>query len=215
MMLRKLFSGLLLVAVALVAPKGAEAMTLNVVDGEVDLATYCGDMLCLGGELLDFDESILDTASGAITIDGGNVSFNITVSVFSFDGGPDGSVVAVDLQNVNYVSGPVAIAGTPGDFVATGSATVTGDVIVNAGLGVGSDIEPLAAPFVLDCEELAGQLTCGLNLAGLGFPISVEGNTRYVGHIVDLVAVPEPQVSVMAITAGLMGLAYARRKVSN
>jgi hypothetical protein len=207
----KLYTALSIVALLLVAPNGAQALTLNVVGGAVGIAQLCADPTCTT-ETLAFDDG--GAATGTITVDGGNVSFDVTVSVIGFSGGPDGAVSDLELQTVHYVSGPVAYAGTASDFNAGGTAAVTGTVSPN--VGASSALNIPAAPFVIDCEELAGQLTCGLVLAGFPiFSVPVDGNPRYVPHTVNLIAVPEPQLSVMALTAGLMGLAYGRRKATN
>lgn len=207
MMRAKLFPALLLAA-AWLAPSGAEAITLNVVDGSVGLANLCANPTCTT-QTLAFDDG--GAASGTITIDGGNVSFDVGVSVIGFSGGPDGTVTDLELQNVSYVSGPVAYTGTAGDFTATGNAVVSGTVSPTPGSSSALSIP--AAPWTLTCLDEAGQLKCGLSL--LGFPtfaVPVDGNTRYVPHSVNLTAVPEPGASVTALTVGLVGLAYGRRK---
>jgi hypothetical protein len=210
MMLRKWFSALLFAAVVMLAPEGARATTWNVTEGSVGQAFFCSDPVCLT-ETLTFDDG--GSASGTITVDSGQVSFDVTVSVIGFSGGPDGGVSDVELQTVHYVGGPEAIVGSPGAFNATGTASVGGSVVPDVGLS--SLIDLPAAAWTLSCLDESGQLKCGLVLAPLTFGVPVGGiGTRYVGHTVNLTAVPEPAISVMGLTAGLMGLAYARRKAT-
>jgi hypothetical protein len=209
-MLRMWFSALLFAAVVMLAPEGARATTLNVVDGSVGQATFCSDAICLT-QTLTFDDG--GAASGTITVESGQVSFDVTVSVIGFSGGPDGGVSDVELQTVNYVSDPVSIVGTPTAFNSSGTAAVSGSVVPDVGLS--SLIDLSAAAWTISCLDESGQLKCGLVLASPTFGVAVGGiGTRYVGHTVNLTAVPEPAVSVMGITAGLMGLAYARRRAT-
>lgn len=206
----KWFSALLFAAVVMLAPQGARATTWNVVEGAVGQAAFCSDPICMT-ETLVLDDG--GAASGTITIDSGQVSFDVTVSVIGFSGGPDGGVSDVELQTVHYVGGPEPIVGTPTAFNSSGAAAVTGSVVPDVGLS--SLISLPAAAWTISCLDESGQLKCGLVLAPLTFGLPVGGiGTRYVGHTVNLTAVPEPAVSVMGLTAGLMGLAYARRKAT-
>lgn len=205
----KLFSTLLLAAAIAATPRVASALTLNVVSGSVGLAQLCANSTCTT-ETLDFDDG--GATTGTITVEGGNVSFSIDVSVIGFSGGPDGTVTDLELQSLSYVAGPVAFAGTPASFTASGNAAVSGTVSPTPGST--SPLNIASAPFTLSCLDDAGQLKCGIVM--LGFPtfgVPVDGNTRWVPHTLNPTAVPEPQVSVMALTAGLLGLAYGRRKV--
>jgi len=206
---RMLLSTLVLAVLALAAPNGAQALTLNVVGGSVGEASYCADTLCFS-EPLSFDTGDAVTFSGTITVDGGNVSFDIDVSVIGFSGGPDGAVSDVELQSLSYVAGPVAFSGTADDFIAGGTAAVTGTVSPDAGAGSAIDL-PTAA-FSMTCLDESSQLKCGIVLAGLTFPISVDGSTRYVPHTLNPTAVPEPHPMVMALTAGLLALTYGRTR---
>jgi hypothetical protein len=207
----KLFSTLLLVLAIAATPHVAQALVLNVVSGEVGIAQLCSDSLCTN-ETLAFDDG--GATSGTITVAGGNVSFSIDVSVIGFSGGPDGTVTDLELQSLTYTASPVAITGTPDDFTAAGNAAVSGTVSPTPGST--SPLSIASAPYTISCVDESGQLKCGIVM--LGFPtfsVQVDGQTRYVPHTLNPTAVPEPQASVMMLTAGLLGLAYRGRKATS
>jgi hypothetical protein len=197
-----------LFAAALVAtPGAAKALTLNVTSGEVGLAQLCAGPLCTPEALPFVDGGSL---SGTITIDGGDFSFDLTATSVLFDD----TTSSFELQNVSYTAGPVAISGTPDDFTASGNLSASGDYAEDGGSS--SPLNLASVPWTATCQDDAGQLKCGIVVLGYPtFPVSYSGSTHYVPHTLNPTAVPEPQVSVMALTAGLLGLAYGRRKVTS
>jgi hypothetical protein len=206
------FSKLLLAVLILGAPQGARALTYTVAGGSVDLAQFCTSFLCTTETLTQSSGGV---ASGSITVDGGLVDFDIDVTVLSFAGAPDNGVTAVAFNNLSYQASGLTLVGTPSDFTATGSASVSATLDQTPG---GSSAYAASPAINLDCEETApSTLTCGLVVSGFNFTVAIGGPpvTRHVPHTVDLTSVPEPDLSVMALSASLVGLAYARRKSMN
>jgi len=204
----KLFLTLLFAAGFAAVPNVARALTFNVVSGSVGDARLCADALCMSETLASDDGG---ATSGTITVEAGTVSFSIDVSVIGFSGGPDGTVTDLELQSLSYVAASVAISGTPDDFTASGNAAVSGTVSPTP--GTPSALNIASAPFTMTCLDESGQLKCGIVM--LGFPVfavQVDGNTRWVPHTLNPTGVPEPQLSVMALTAGVFVLAYGRRE---
>lgn len=205
------FSSLLLAVLLLGAPTGARALTYTVTGDSVDLAQFCTTFLCTTETLT---QSSGGAASGSITVDGGLVDFSIDVTVLSFTG-LDNGVTSVAFNNLNYQATGLALVGTPTDFTAAGIAGVTATLSQTPG---GNSAFAASPAVNLDCEETApSTLKCGLVVSGFNFTVAIGSPavTRYVPHTVDLTAVPEPDLSVMALTAGFVGLAYARRKSTN
>jgi len=205
------FSSLLFAVLLLGAPTGARALTYAVTGDSVDLAQFCSDLFCTTETLTQSSGGV---ASGSITVDGGLVDFDIDVTVLSFTGSDNG-VTSVSFDNLNYQASGLTLVGTPDDFTASGLASVSATLTQTPG---GASVFGASPGVNLDCEETApGTLKCGLVVSGFNFTVDIGSPalTRHVPHTIDLTAVPEPHLPVMALTAGLVGLAYARRKGMN
>lgn len=207
---------LLLLSLLLIAPGSAKALTLNVTGGSVDLAQGCSDAFCftqlyelgLGGDV-----------SGTITTDGATIDVDLTIPLWSIStiAGLDGLIDSIQFQGVNYQAS-FAHNGSLTDFNGAGIGTAVGDFQLFGPMILTLPVPLNLAPAIdVDCEETAASVyKCGVIIAGLTFPIDISNTeTRYVPHTIDLTAVPEPGASVMGLTVGLLGLAYARRKALN
>jgi len=204
------FSTLLFAVMLLGAPTGARALTYNVSGGSVDLAQLCADVLCMT-ETMTFVSG--GAASGSITVGGGTVDLDVDISVISFSGN-DGGVTGLELQTLNYVANGLAISGTPTDFTAVGTASVGGTKSETP--GGSAPYSDASVAVNVDCQETSpGVLKCGVVVAGVTMNLTVGGNARFLPHSLDLTSVPEPGTSVMALTAGLLGLLYVRRNGTN
>ena len=113
--------------------------------------------------------------------------------------------------------------GTLTDFNGAGLGSASGTLTQFDGAVVEAGPSAFAAsPAInVDCEETATNVfKCGIVIAGSTFPFEIGGGltqTRYAPHTADVTAqaVPEPATSVMALTVGLLGLAYAGRRNRN
>lgn len=197
----KQFSSLLIAGLLWIAPASANALSLNVIGGSVDLASGCDSVFCLGPPA--FELGLGGTASGTIDTDGATIAIALEIPMWSLDeaGGP-GTIV---FEDVSYTAS-IAHNGSLTDFNGAGLGTVTATSpalnLMNVGINV-------------DCEETApATYKCGVVIAGPTFPIPGPSGTLYVPHTIDLTAtaVPEPALGVMGLTVGLAGFAYAGRR---
>ena len=128
--------------------------------------------------------------------------------------GTDGGVTSVSFSPLNY-SGTVAVVNEGGGLYSVtdqlsdivGTATPTG-----AGSASSINLTGLnGANTTGTCNVSGANVTCGLVFgAGVGFPVDVNGNTRYFRQTVNFSAIPEPGTALL-IGLGLTGLAARRR----
>jgi len=214
----KWFSFLLLMTLLWIAPPGAKALALTVAGGSVDMAEGCTDLTCSLSPPT-FELGLGGSASGTLGTDGTTIGIALTIDLWTLEavgGAPDNGIDELELSDITYTAS-LPHTGTLSDFNGAGLGTAVGTLTQrNSGsVVVGPAALALNAGINVDCQETAPDVyKCGVVLAGLLFPIDVgdPAVTRYAPHTIDLTAVPEPATSVMGLTAGLLGLAYARRK---
>ncbi len=208
---------LLLLSLLLIAPGSAKALTLNVTGGSVDLAQGCSDAFCFT-QLYELNAG--GNVLGTITTDGATIDVALEIPLWSIAtiAGLDGVVGSIAFQDVTYTAS-FAHNGSLTDFNGAGIGTAVGNYQLFGPTILTVPVPLNLAPAIdVDCEETAVSVyKCGVIIAGLTFPIDISNTeTRYVPHTIDLTAtVPEPGASVMGLTVGLLGLAYARRKALN
>lgn len=195
----KQFSSLLIAGLLWIAPASANALSLNVIGGSVDLASGCDSVFCLDPPA--FELGLGGTASGTIDTDGATIEIALQIPVWTLDevGGPG----TISLENVSY-TGTMVHNGTLSDFNGATSA-------FDFGLGTATATSPAlnlvdSVAINVDCQETApGVFKCGVIIAGPTFPIPGPSGTLFVPHTIDLTAtaVPEPSLGVMGLTVAL------------
>lgn len=192
--------------VAILAAGAAQA--LPVTGAAVGGGRGCTDAACTQQRFLWSSSSPSNTASGTLTLGGGNLAFSITLtsSTFLANPGPnDNGVTQIVFSNVTY-TGNATVNG--GGTITGGSATISGTQTPS---GAGAAGAFMATDSLLggSCSTVGSTVICGIIFLGNNdFNVDVNGQTRWFTHTVNVTAVPEPATALL-FGAGLLGLALA------
>ncbi|MCR9095518.1 MAG: PEP-CTERM sorting domain-containing protein [bacterium] len=178
----------------------------------LDQAQGCGDSPCAFDVIYNLDASA--PVTGDLEITGSTLDFTISLASATLSGS-DGAVSSIDFSGVTY-SGSFAITldGSGGATITDQIATITGTVTPDIGGAVVFNAINVNTTGLCTGVDTASP-TCGLIFGGptSDFSASVDGNTRYFRHTVDVSVVPEPGTALL-LGLGLSGLASLNRRRS-
>lgn len=207
-------AALVLALSVLAITSAAEALTINTATSSIDQGFGCTDSFCAFDIIYELDAS--SAVSGTFDITAGTLSFAISLpsATFSYnDVGSDGGVTSVDFTGVTY-SGSFAVVDEGGGLFSfqdqSSTVSVSGTLTPNgAGAFVAFNLGSVNTTGI--CNAGVSSLTCGLQF-GAGFspmPISVNAQSRYFRHTLDIRNVPEPSTALLVVL-GLAALAHRR-----
>ena len=190
----------------MLASGAAQALTIS--SAAVGSGRGCTDQACTTQTLKWSSSSGVGTGTLSLAANTLTFSVNLPSSIFiPFSGPSDNGVTQLAFTTTTY-SGTASLNPLGGGFysILSGSASISGTQ-TPTGAGSAGAFSALNALLSGSCVDSGGSVSCGVVFGPSNdFDFSMNGQTRWFTHTVNMTAVPEPGTALL-VASGLLGLA--------